>query len=210
MKVVILFASLEGQTRKISHFAQDMLRNAGHDVALFDAAGKTAGIDLENADRIILAGSVHERRHPMALEVFIAAHRHALEARPTLLISVSLSAAFPEGLEEAEDYLVEMMMRTRFTPSHRALVAGAVRTREYDYFARQVVRHVVLRGRDYDPNEEEHEFTDWVRLGAALRDFMSPRRAALNSAQAAASSSASSLRADRRFEASSGRSGSVA
>lgn len=175
MKVVILFASLEGQTRKIAHFAQDMLRTAGHDVALFDAADKTASIDLENAERIILAGSVHERRHPMALEVFLAAHRHALEAHPTLLISVSLSAAFPEGLEEAEDYLVEMMMRTRFTPSHRALVAGAVRTRKYDYFAQQVVRHVVLRGRDYDPNEEEHEFTDWARLEATLWDFMSPR-----------------------------------
>lgn len=175
MKVVILFASLEGQTRKIAHFAQDMLRNAGHDVALFDAADKMASIDLENADKVILAGSVHERRHPITLEVFIAAHRHALEMHPTLLISVSLSAAFPEGFEEAEDYVVEMMMRTGFTPSHRALVAGAVRTKKYDYFARQVVRHVVLRGRDYDPNEEEHEFTDWARLEATLREFMSPR-----------------------------------
>ena len=175
MKIVILFASLEGQTRKIAHFARDMLREAGHDVALFDAADKTASIDLESADRIVLAGSVHERRHPMALEVFLAAHRQALEARPTLMISVSLSAAFPEGLEEAEDYLVEMMMRTRFTPRHRALVAGAVRIRKYDYFARQVVRHVVMRGRDYDPDEEEHEFTDWAGLRAILEDFMSPR-----------------------------------
>lgn len=175
MKVVIVFASLEGQTRKIAHFAQNMLRNAGHEVALFDVADKTINIDLENADRIILAGSVHERRHPIALEIFLAAHRHVLEMRPTLLISVSLSAAFPEGLEEAEDYLVEMMMRTRFTPSHRALIAGAVRTKKYDYFAQQVVRHVVLRGRDYDPKEKEHEFTDWSRLEATLWDFMSPR-----------------------------------
>ncbi|MGR3464567.1 flavodoxin domain-containing protein [Limimaricola sp.] len=172
MKVVILFASLEGQTRKIARFARAVLCNAGHEVTLCDAAGKLARLDVETADRIILAGSVHERRHPMAFEVCLAAHRHALAAHPTLLLSVSLSAAFPEGIEEAEDYVVEMMMRTRFTPSRYALVAGAVRSRKYDYFARQVVRHVVLRGREHDPTEEEHEFTDWARLEATLSAFM--------------------------------------
>ncbi|MCP1167047.1 flavodoxin domain-containing protein [Limimaricola litoreus] len=172
MKVIIIFASIEGQTGRIARFTETRLRAAGHDVALFDAADRTARINLGGADRIILAGSVHERRHPVAFEAFLAAHRLDLEARPTLLLSVSLSAAFPEGLEEAEDYVVEMTMRTRFTPTRHALVAGAIRTSKYDYFARAVVRHVVLRGRDHDPHEEEHEFTDWGRLEQTLIRFI--------------------------------------
>ena len=172
MRVIIIFASIEGQTGKIARFARHRLCAAGHDVALFEAADRTARIDLDGADRIILAAPVHERRHPAAFEAFLAAHRRALDARPTLLLSVSLSAAFPEGVEEAEDYVIELTMRTRFIPTRHALVAGAIRTSRYDYFARAVVRHVVLRGRRHDPLEEEHEFTDWARLERSLARFM--------------------------------------
>jgi menaquinone-dependent protoporphyrinogen oxidase len=47
--------------------------------------------------RVVLAAPVHERRHPTEFEVFLAGCRSDLEEVDTLLISVSLSAAFPEG-----------------------------------------------------------------------------------------------------------------
>ena len=172
MKVLILYATVEGQTRKIAEFAADEVCARGCDVVMVDAADRTAPVSFDGIDRVILAGSVHERRHPKTLEVFLTASRRELAECPTLLLSVSLSAAFPEGLEEARDYLTEMEMRTGFTPTAEALVAGAVRTREYDYFASQVLRHVVLRGRDYDPGEGEHEFTDWTALAKTIADFL--------------------------------------
>ena len=172
MTVLILFESVEGQTRKIARFAEKEIRKAGQDVVLVDAADRTAPVSFEGVDKVILAASVHERRHPKAFEVFLAASRNELEALRTLLISVSLSAAFPDGLEDAQDYLTELKMRTRFTPDFEALVAGAVRTSRYDYFATQVVRHVVLRGRDYDPGDGEHEFTDWNALAKTLSAFL--------------------------------------
>ncbi len=63
-------------------------------------------------------------------------------------------------------------MRTGLSPDVEALVAGAVRSSRYDYFAREVVRHVVLRGRDYDPDRRDHEFTDWQALSATLAEFL--------------------------------------
>ncbi len=88
------------------------------------------------------------------------------------MISVSLSAAFPEGMEEAQDYVTEMNMRTGLTPDSQILAAGAIRTGKYDYFAQQVVRYVVLRGRKFDPGADEHEFTDWVGLAAGISEFL--------------------------------------
>ena len=172
MSVLVVFATVEGQTGKIAQFAEKEMRSAGHEVTLFDAAQKAAPISFKGVDKVILAGSVHERRHPETFEVFLAAHRHALRECDTLLLSVSLSAAFPEGLDEAQEYVIEMEMRTNFKPDKEALVAGAVRSRNYDYFASQVMRHVVLRGRDYDLSEGEHEFTDWKRLAATLSEFV--------------------------------------
>ena len=92
--------------------------------------------------------------------------------KPTLFLSVSLNAAFSEGREEAQDYVDEFKMRTHFTPGRELLVAGAVRNTKYDFFASQVIRHVVMRGRKYDPEAAEHDFTDWDELNQVLAQFL--------------------------------------
>lgn len=172
MTVLILYATHEEQTGRIARFVDAELRKAGHDTRLVDVSDATAEVAFDGCGTVILAAPVHERRHPEPFEVLLAGQRAALGERRTLMLSVSLSAAFPEGIEEAGEYLTEMEMRTGFTPDAQALVAGAVRTRKYDYFASQLVRHVVLRGRDYDPNRGEHEFTDWDALRVTLGDFL--------------------------------------
>lgn len=171
MSLLILYGSIEGQTKKIAQFAADELIKAGQDVRVFDAAERTTAIPFDGVDKVILAGSVHERRHPKDFEVALSAHKKQLSDRKTLLVSVSLSAAFDEGQEEAQEYVTELKMRTGLEPDAQALVAGAVRSDRYDYFATQVVRHVVLRDRSYDPTEGTHEFTDWDALAATLRAF---------------------------------------
>lgn len=171
MKVLIIYASVEGQTARIADFLAAKLEKSGHEVGKIDAEG-TEEIVLDSVDKVILAAPVHERRHPKLFEVMLVAQKEQLARRDTLMISVSLSAAFPEGLEEAQDYLTEMKMRTGFSPSAELLVAGAIRVGEYDYFAAQVLQHVVLRGRNVDTAAGEHEFTDWAALDAALAAFM--------------------------------------
>lgn len=171
MKITILFATIEGQTGKIAHFINDRLQAQGHDVTLVDLSSEDddAGDSLD-ADRFILAASVHERRHPKPFEVTLAARRADLSAKPSLFLSVSLNAAFPEGQEEARDYVTEMCMRTGFTPTEDMLVAGAVRHSRYDYFASQVVKHVVLRDQSADAGDEQ-EFTDWDAVAARVLAF---------------------------------------
>lgn len=180
MTILIAFATIEGQTGKIARFVESEIRKARHDVVIFDIADAARSISFDGVDKVILAAPVHERRHPVAFEAFLAGHRHELQSRRTFLISVSLSAAFQDGLEEAHDYVVEMKMRTKFSPDCEALVAGAVRGDSYDHFQSQVVRHVVLRDRDYDPGVGvEQEFTDWHALSGATASFLgtNPERA---------------------------------
>ena len=171
MTDMIAYATVEGQTGKIAGFIETQLGKLGREVTLCDLSDETQSISLDGIDRVILAAPVHERRHPEAFEVFLASQRKDLETHPTLLLSISLSAAFEDGQDEAQDYLDEMKMRTGFTPGAEACIAGAVRSSSYDYFAAQVVKHVVLRNRDYDPTAQEHEFTDWEALASLVSDF---------------------------------------
>lgn len=172
MKVLIIFATIEGQTGKIARFLQHEIRQAGHEVELVDALDKGEHVSLEGVDKIILAASVHERRHPRWFEMLLSAQRNEIEALPNLLISVSLMAAFPDTRDEAREFLTEMKMRTGFNPASELLVAGAVRLGSYDYFSTQVLRHVVLRGHQYEIEKGDHEFTDWNVLRTALGDFL--------------------------------------
>ncbi|MDW4496795.1 flavodoxin domain-containing protein [Sulfitobacter sp. D35] len=171
MTVLIVFATVEGQTGKIADAVARTVRDTGRQAVLFDTAKRTAPVSFEGVRQVILAAPVHERRHPETFEVFLAAHRASLAMCETLMLSVSLSASFEEGLEEAEEYVTEMAMRTGLTPDETMLVAGAIRSDRYDYFSQQVLRHVVLRDRDVDPGGP-HEFTDWAALASAVTRFV--------------------------------------
>ncbi len=172
MNIVILFESGEGQTRKIADFIATEVRADGHTVLCVDTSDRMADLALDGADRVILAAPVHERRHPKNFEVAISAAKQDLATRPTLMLSVSLKAAFPEGLEEAEDYLTEMKMRTGFEPTQAALVAGAVQSGSYEYFQSEILRHVVLRGHDVDLTGGVKEYTDWATLSETVSTFV--------------------------------------
>ena len=172
MSILIAYATIEGQTEKIARFLEARIKERGTPVTVYATSQVPDEINLEDYDKVILAASVHERRHPADFEVFLTVNRDQLNRRKTLLLSVSLSAAFPEGLEEAQDYVDEMKMRTELDPDSEMLVAGAVRKKRYDYYATQVLQHVVLRGRDFDPTVQEHEFTDWDGLASTVDAFV--------------------------------------
>lgn len=172
MSVLIVYATIEGQSGKIAQFVKTHLEGTGQTVRCFDTDDLLADVEFEGVSHVIVTAPVHERRHPPSFELFINASSDALEARPTLLLSVSLNAAFEDGLGEAQDYVDEMALRTGFRPTQTALIAGAVKSGSYDYFATQVVRHVLLADRPFDPSEGDREFTDWESLKADVARFV--------------------------------------
>lgn len=176
MTILIIFETVEGQTRKIAETVEEQIRAAGHETRRFDTRDRSALPSFDGIEKVVLAAPVHERRHPKDFEVFVTASADELKARQTLLISVSLKAAFSEGREEAQDYLTEMEMRTGFSPDQEVLAAGAVRSESYGYFESQVVKNVVLSGRDIELVDGVREFTDWDELRKEIDAFLQSDR----------------------------------
>ncbi len=172
MTVLIAYGTVEGQTAKIARFINNIIRDAGHETKLINTSDQTSQLSLADVDRVILAAPVHERRHPKQFEDFLERNNDAFSTRKSLVLSVSLKAAFRKGQEDARDYLTEMLMRTGFEPDATALVAGAVRPDNYGYFEEEIVQHVVLLGRKFDPRDGVKEFTDWEALAATVTAFL--------------------------------------
>ena len=172
MTVLIVFATVEGQTAKIAHFISNVAKKSGFDTRLINTDQLPGQVKLDDVDRVVLLAPVHERRHPASFEAFIASFKDELVKRKALVLSVGLKAAFASGREEARDYLTEMLLRTSFEPDASALVAGAVRPDSYGYFEKEIVKHVVLLGRKIDPRDGVREFTDWDELTSIVKGFL--------------------------------------
>ncbi|MGI9412254.1 MAG: flavodoxin domain-containing protein, partial [Hyphomicrobiales bacterium] len=130
------------------------------------------GRDVGAFDAIIVAGSVHQKRHQESLVAFALAHLADLEAKPSAFLSVSLSAALKDGEQDCVDYVEDFVEKSGWRPSNLLMVPGAVRYSEYDFFMEQIIRHVVIQGRESKDFKEDYELTDWEALGTFVDEFI--------------------------------------
>ena len=171
-RVLISFATTEGQTRKIAERISLQVRERGHEVNLYDTASLMDVPEVGAFDAMIVAASVHEQEHQDSAINFTAAHLDQLIRKPSAFVSVSLSAAMPNGQAEAQHYVDRFIAATRWSPAKTLLLGGALRWSECDYFQRQVLNHILLE-EDFSPGEDvNYEFTDWMALQSFVDDFL--------------------------------------
>ena len=102
-------------------------------------------------------------------------HRDQLRRKNSALISVSLSAATPDGQQEARTYATSFAAATGWSPRRTLLLGGALDWPDCDYFQRQVLAQI-LANRGLTPDQKSrHEFTDWNALEKFVTDFVSAR-----------------------------------
>lgn len=173
MKILVVYASTEGQTRKISQFASETLTDLGHSVELVNAEDAD-GIDPGRFDAAVLAGSVHVGQIQRALRRFAKTYGVALGMMPSLYLQVSLAAAGndPGELADLDQIANHFALETGWMPDRTLQVAGAFRFTQYDFFKSWAMRWIAhQKGEEVDPHADK-EYTDWPALKAALGDWV--------------------------------------
>ena len=179
-RVLVLYGTTEGQTRKIAERAAVQIRERGHQAALRDGAALASEGDVETFDAFIIAASVHQQQHQEAITAFVMAHRKLLNAKPSAFISVSLSAVLEGGQAEAQNYVDRFVSVTEWQPRMTLLLGGALRFTEYDYFQEQIVKFIVLKGGNVASSGHDREFTDWKALAGFVDRFLQQAAAHLS------------------------------
>ncbi|HUS95365.1 MAG TPA: flavodoxin domain-containing protein [Hyphomicrobiaceae bacterium] len=172
MKILLAFGTVEGHTRKVASTVKTRLEQTGNSVRSLDTSQHVPDLALASYDACIVAAPVHQQRHPDEVINFAKAHAAVLNGMRTALISVSLSAAFDGGQDEARGYTDRLTSRTEWNPGAIHLAAGALKLGEYDFFQEQIIRHVVLKDRAPQQLDHDHEFTDWDALGRFIDEFV--------------------------------------
>lgn len=172
MNIAIIYASTEGQTRKIAHHARDVLEGAGHSVTLRHATDAN-DLRIADYDGVILAASVHAGRFQPELVDFAKDHASALNAVKTLFLAVSLGAAGDDETEwnALRQYVETLADDTGWSAGKVEHVAGAFRFKEYDFFKYWAMRWFEAKREPSVPAGVDREYTDWDKLDETLRDW---------------------------------------
>ena len=172
MRVLIVYGTTEGQTRKIAWRMAARAKELGHEAELHDSADLASKIQIRAFAAIIIAASVHQQVHQETISGFAIAHRDSLNSNQTAFVSVSLSAALDSDRVEAQKYVDRFIAETDWRPTKVLLLAGALRYSGYDYFKQQIIKYIVMKGHSSENIERDYEFTDWEVLSDFVDSFL--------------------------------------
>jgi menaquinone-dependent protoporphyrinogen oxidase len=174
--LAILYATREGQTRRIAQHIATKLRTREFRVDVVDVGRELpADFDPARYAAAAVAASVHIGKHEKSMIEFVKAHRTALERIPSTFLSVSLSEAGAEDAgataarrERAAANVSVMISRflreTGWSPTYVHPVAGALLYRQYGTGVRIVMRFIAKVAGATTDTSRDHEYTDWQAL----------------------------------------------
>ena len=173
--ILILYATREGQTRRIAEHIASTIQARSREARIVDVAAAPPELALADYGTVILAASVHMGKHEREMERFVREHRQALEQVPTIFLSTSMTEAAAEigsntaerrelAHAETERMIEEFFTRTGFHATAHKAVAGALRYTQYNWLIRLIMKRISKSEGGSTDTSRDHEYTDWVDL----------------------------------------------
>lgn len=164
MRILIIYGTVEGQTRKIARFMEDHLQSLGHAVTCCNAIDEPPAPD--GFDRVILGGPLHAGHYPSALRHYATRNAAALNAMDSALFTVCLHTVpgTEEALKEVQEIARGFTDSCDWKPRRSAVIAGALKYLEYDFFKRFMMKIIVKSQGGSTDTSQDHEYTDWAQV----------------------------------------------
>ena len=174
-RVLVVYGSTDGQTRRIAERMTAVLLSQGLEAEIVDSAKAPADLAPGDFDAALVLGSVRMGKHQQALADFVGKFRVELDAIPNAFISVSLSAGRnkPSAQREVAKTFQHFIDRTAWRPNAQVAVAGALPYSRYSPRIRLVMKFISwMTGGDTDTSRD-YEYTDWESVEDFARRFAS-------------------------------------
>lgn len=171
MKILIVYGTTEGQTRKIARFMEDLLQEEGHQVAIADASEDPP---TPNGYQAVLVGSsIHMHKYHPSVVNYVLEHVDELSSMPSAFFSVCMAVASELEEEHAEAHTIAetFLDKTCWNADGTAHIAGALKYTKYDYFKRLIMRMIAKKQGGSTDTSTDHEYTDWEAVRRFALDF---------------------------------------
>ena len=171
-RILVLYATSDGQTRKVAHAIAESLSLAGVDTDVIKVGA--AEPVVQAYDGIVVAGSVRVGRYQKRLAQWVKAHAPEFGGRPTAFVSVSL-AVMQKGdakvAAELDAIVARFCTETGWQPGVVKHVAGALLYTRYNFFTRWIMKRIVAKAGGETDTSKDYEYTDWNDVKAFADQF---------------------------------------
>ena len=181
---VILYATREGQTRRIAEHIQSALRDRGQTAFVRNAREARERLSLERYGGAIVAASVHVGKHEPEIIELIKSRRDELEELDAAFLSVSLAEASAEdssrspearagAAAQVQQVIDRLLAETGWRPRRVKAVAGALLYSKYNFIVRFFMKRMAKKSSLSTETSRDYEFTDWKALDAFVDQVLS-------------------------------------
>ena len=162
-RIGIIYATVDGQTKKIAHRLYHILEDQGFQVELFDI--KDFHQPVLSFDWLIIGSSIRYGKHHLLIEKFMTQKQSDLRLIQTGFFSVNLVARKPDkSLPSNNPYLLKFIDRLGWRPDILDVFAGMLDYHRYSFFDRWMIRLIMKMTHGPTHTERPIEYTDWKRV----------------------------------------------
>jgi menaquinone-dependent protoporphyrinogen oxidase len=164
--ILIVYASIDGHTRKICERLQRTIEVHRHTVSLVPI-GAAGGADLASFDKIVVGASIRYGRHSPRVRAFVDAQQPLLDSKPNAFFSVNIVARKPnKNRPDTNPYLQKFLRHVRWRPKLLEVFAGKLDYPRYGAIDRLMIRLIMWITDGPTDVTAVVEFTDWQRVDA--------------------------------------------
>lgn len=172
-RILLVYATHFGQTRKIAETIARHLRRHEFSVEVHDVASahppSPAGYDL-----VVIGSRIELGHHATSLRAYVKEHVTTLRSVPTGFFVVCNAAARPNAGSDPDGYGQAFFDEMQWHPTVSASFAGALRYRSYGWFLRFIMKRIAKNAGHPTDTSRDHELTDWdavIDFADALADL---------------------------------------
>ena len=163
-KILIIYSSTNGHTRKIGDRLQQVIEQQGHQVTLASVNDESQ-VDLQTFDKIVIGASIRYGKHSPKIFGFINRNKLLLDSKPNAFFSVNIVARKPDKNQpDTNPYLRKFLKQIAWHPRELAVFAGKLEYPKYSFFDRLMIRLIMFITKGPTDPKTVIEFTDWQQV----------------------------------------------
>jgi menaquinone-dependent protoporphyrinogen oxidase len=161
-RILIVYGTSHGQTRKIAYRMADMVAALGVNPVTREA-GRAGELHAADYDAAIILASLHAGGYQRGVTRWIEANAPALRTRPTAFVSVCLAILEkdPAARHQAAAIAEQFVLRHAWRPGEIRIVAGALPYTRYGWLTKLIMRRIAAKAGGDTDTTRDFEYTDW-------------------------------------------------
>lgn len=162
-KTIIIYSSIDGQTKKICSYMNKAFIKSKQSVEIFSIDGLRNAVEkLQSSDKIIIASSIrYGKHHPFIIQL-VQENFELLNSKITAFVSVNLVARKPEkSSPETNPYLVKFLNSIPWKPTICKVFAGKLDYKKYSFLDRIMIKLIMVMTKGPTNSKTEIEYTNW-------------------------------------------------